>query len=48
MKVTVSFTPGEREQAQRVREMLLRMFTRCRTHTSQTGECCIFYLTVHF
>lgn len=48
MKVTVSFTPGEREQAMRVREVLLRMFTRCRTHTSQLGERCMIYLTFRF
>ena len=48
MKVTVSFTPGELEQAQRVREILLQLFGRCRTHVSQTGERCMIYLTFHF
>lgn len=48
MKITISFTPGEREQAQRVREALLQLLGHCRTHTSQIGERCIFYLTVYF
>ena len=46
MKITISFTPEEREQAQQVRAVLLRLFERCRTHTSQIGERCVFYLTI--
>lgn len=46
MKVTISFTPEERDQARKVREVLLQLLGRCRTHTSQTGERCMIYLTL--
>ena len=39
MKVTISFTPEERDQAWKVREVLLQ-------HTSQIGERCMIYLTL--
>lgn len=48
MKITVSFTPAEREHAMRVREVLLQMFDHCRMHTSQVGERSRIYLTVCF
>ena len=44
MKVTISFTPEERDQAWKVREVLLQLLGRCRTHTSQIGERCMIYL----
>lgn len=46
MKVTISFAPEEREQAWKVREVLLQLLGRCRTHTSQIGERCMIYLTL--
>lgn len=46
MKVTISFTPEERDQAWKVREVLLQLLGRCRTHTSQIGERCMIYLTL--
>ena len=48
MKVTISFTPGEFEQASRVQAVLLGMFERCRIHSSQNDKRCIIYLTFHF
>lgn len=46
MKVTISFTLEERDQAWKVREVLLQLLGRCRTHTSQIGERCMIYLTL--
>lgn len=48
MKVTISFTPGEFEQARRVQAVLLGMFNNCRIHNSQNNKRCIIYLTFRF
>ena len=48
MKVTLSYTPGELKQAQRVQAVLVRLFGPCRVHSSQIGDRCIVYLTFRF
>ena len=48
MKVTLSYTARETQQAQRVQAALVRLFGQCRVHSSQTGDRCILYLTFRF
>ena len=48
MKVTLSYTLGELEQAQRVQAVLVKLFGNCRVHSSQSGDRCILYLTFRF
>lgn len=48
MKVTISFTPREFEQARKVQDGLLGMFSNCRIHNSQNNKRCIIYLTFRF
>lgn len=43
MKVTLSYTLREVEQA-----LLVKLFGRCRVHSSQTGDRCMIYLTFRF
>lgn len=48
MKVTLSYTLSELEQAQRAQAVLVQLFGSCRVHSSQTGDRCIVYLTFRF
>lgn len=48
MKVTISFTPREFEQARKVQAVLLGMFNNCRIHNSQNSKRCIIHLTFPF
>ena len=48
MKVTLSYTVSELEQAQRAQAVLVKLFGRCRVHRSQTRDRCIIYLTFRF
>lgn len=48
MKVTLSYTLGELEQAQRAQAVLVKLFGHCRVHSSQSGERCMIYLTFRF
>ncbi len=48
MKVTLSYTLREVEQAQRAQALLVKLFGRCRVHSSQTGDRCMIYLTFRF
>lgn len=48
MKVTLSYTLSELEQAQRAQAVLVKLFGRCRVHSSQSGDRCMLYLTFHF
>ena len=48
MKVMISFTQKELEQAQRVQAVLFKLFGTCRIHSSQTGDRCTLYLTFRF
>ncbi len=48
MKVTLSYTLRELEQAQRVQALLVKLFGSCRVHSSQRGDRCILYLTFRF
>ena len=48
MKITLSYTPGEIKQAQRVQAVLVQLFGSCRVHSSQIGEHRILHLTFRF
>ena len=48
MKVTLSYTLSELEQDQRAQAVLVKLFGRCRVHSSQSGDRCMLYLTFHF
>lgn len=48
MKVTLSYTLRELEQAQRAQTVLVKLFGRCRIHSSQNGDRCMIYLTFRF
>lgn len=48
MKVTLSYTLREVEQAQRAQALLVKLFGRCPVHSSQTGDRCMIYLTFRF
>lgn len=48
MKITLSYTPGEVKQAQRVQAVLVRIFGPGRVHSSQIGEHRILHLTFRF
>ena len=48
MKVTLSYTLSELEQAQRAQAVLVKLFGRCRVHSSQSGDRCMLYLMFRF
>lgn len=48
MKVTISYTLRELEQAQRAQAVLVKLFGQCRVHSGQRGDRCIIYLTFRF
>lgn len=48
MKVTLSYTLSELEQAQRAQAVLVKLFGCCRVHSSQSGDRYIIYLTFRF
>lgn len=48
MKVTLSYTLRELEQAKRAQAVLLKLFGCCRVHSSQSGDRCMIYLTFRF
>lgn len=48
MKLTLSYTLSELEQAQRAQAVLVKLFGCCRVHSSQNGNRCILHLTFRF
>lgn len=48
MKITISFTIAEAEQAQRTQKVLLWLLGPGRVHSIQQGDRCIVYLTFRF
>ncbi|HJI05409.1 MAG TPA: hypothetical protein OIM12_00810 [Faecalibacterium prausnitzii] len=48
MKVTLSYTLSELEQAQRAQAVLVKLFGCCRVHSSRSGDRCMIYLTFRF